>query len=180
VSTLQKPPQTAEMHRINHQIRIAQIRVIGPEGEQLGIMTPDEGRDIAQEAGLDLVEVAPKAIPPVCRIMDYGKFRYETSKKESKSKSARVELKTITLRPKTDTHDLETKLNQARKFIEGGDRVKFVMRMRGREASHLNMWIEKMNGIVRALADVSVSTSPPQLEGRTVTTTVEPTASKGH
>jgi translation initiation factor IF-3 len=152
------------MHRINHQIRIAQIRVIGPEGEQLGIMTPDEGRDIAQEAGLDLVEVAPKAIPPVCRIMDYGKFRYETSKKESKSKSARVELKTITLRPKTDTHDLETKLNQARKFIEGGDRVKFVMRMR----------------IVRALADVSVSTSPPQLEGRTVTTTVEPTASKGH
>ena len=172
-----KPP-TADMHRINHQIRIPQIRVIGPNGEQLGILTPDEGRDIAQDAGLDLVEVAPKAVPPVCRIMDYGKFRYETSKKEAKSKSARVELKTITLRPKTDTHDLETKLNQARGFIEKGDRVKFVMRMKGREASHLSMWVTKMNGIVQALADVATSAGPPHEEGRTLTATVEPIAAR--
>ena len=168
------------MHRINHQIRISQIRVIGIDGEQLGIMTPDEGRHIAQDAGVDLVEVAPKAMPPVCRIMDYGKFRYELSKKESKSKATRVELKTITLRPKTDTHDLETKLNQARGFIEKGDRVKFVMRMRGRESSHMNLWIEKMNLMVQAMSDVAESAGQPQPEGRTLTVTIEPFGSKNN
>ncbi len=153
-----------------------QIRVIGPEGEQLGIMTPDEGRDIAGEHGLDLVEVAARANPPVCRIMDYGKFKYEQSKKASQAKSSKVELKTITMRPKTDTHDLETKLKKARGFIEKGDRVKFVMRLRGREHAHKDLWYEKMDRILGLLKDIATVTQRPQDEGRTITATVEPIA----
>ncbi len=166
----------ADMHRVNHQIRISQIRVIGPEGEQLGMMTPDEGREIAAEHGLDLVEVAARANPPVCRIMDYGKFRYEQSKKEARAKAARVEIKTITLRPKTDTHDLETKVNQARKFLEKGDRVKFVMRLRGREHAHKDLWYEKMNSILDSMKDVGVVTQTPRDEGRTIIASIEPHA----
>jgi translation initiation factor IF-3 len=162
------------MHRINHQIRIAQIRVIGAEGEQLGIMTPDQGRELAEEAGLDLVEVAPQAVPPVCRIMDYGKFRYEQSKKASAAKSARVEVKTITLRPKTDTHDLETKTSQARGFLEKGDHVKFVMRLRGREHAHAALWYEKMNALLDSLKDVAQVTQRPRDEGRTITSMAAP------
>lgn len=163
-------------YRINHQIRIPQIRVIGPEGDQLGIMSPDEAREIAQEAGFDLVEVAPTAKPPVCRIMDYGKFRYEQSKKASASRASRVELKTLRMRPKTDTHDIETILRRAREFLEKGDRVKFVMRMRGREQAHTDLWIQKLNEVVKALSDIAAVTQTPRLEGRMITATVEPTA----
>lgn len=162
------------MHRVNHQIRISQIRVIGPEGEQLGIMSPDEGREIAAEAGFDLVEVAPGARPPVCRIMDYGKFRYEQSKKASKTKAARVEVKTITLRPKTDTHDLETKVTKARGFLEKGDRVKLVMRLRGREHAHKALWYEKMAKILDTMKDLGVVTQQPKDEGRTIAAMMEP------
>ncbi len=169
------PPQNK--HRVNRQIRISQIRVIGAEGEQLGIMTPDEARDIAAESGLDLVEVASNARPPVCRIMDYGKFKYEESKK-TKARTARVEMKTITLRPKTDTHDLETKLKQARKFIEHGDRVKFVMRMRGREQAHIDMWVSKMRDIIKGVSDISTVVATPRQEGRTITAMVEPIAER--
>ncbi|MFT4704082.1 MAG: translation initiation factor IF-3 [Bradymonadia bacterium] len=155
-------------------IRVPQIRVIGAEGEQLGMMTPDEGRDIASEAGLDLVEVAATAHPPVCRIMDYGKFKYEQSKKASTNKSARVELKTITMRPKTDRHDLETKINQARKFLNKGDRVKFVMRLRGREHAHKELWFIKLDTILAGLTDVATVSQRPQEEGRTISAAVEP------
>ena len=139
-------------------IRVPQIRLIGAEGEQLGIMTPDEARDLAAEAGLDLVEVAARANPPVCRIMDYGKFKYEQSKKASQSKATRVEVKTITMRQKTDSHDLETKINQARKFLEKGDRVKFVMRLRGREHAHKDLWYQKMGDVLAGLQDVAAVT----------------------
>jgi translation initiation factor IF-3 len=162
------------MHRINHQIRISQIRVIGADGEQLGIMTPDQGRDIAEEAGLDLVEVAPQAAPPVCRIMDYGKFRYEQSKKASASKATQVEVKTITLRPKTDTHDLETKIAHARGFIDKGDHVKLVMRLRGREHAHTMLWIEKLNRVLDAMKDIAQVTQRPREEGRTITAMAAP------
>lgn len=167
-------PQDA--HRINHQIRAPQIRVIGEDGEQLGIMTPEEAREIAGEQGLDLVEVSPRAVPPVCRIMDYGKFRYKESKKASAHKSARVEIKTLTLRPKTDEHDLETKINQARAFLKKGDRVKFVMRLRGREHAHKDLWYAKMNQIIEALKDISVCTQSPKDEMKTISAMVEPTA----
>ena len=168
------PEAQPNQHRINRHIRVPQIRVIGPEGDQLGIMTPDEARDIAAEHGLDLVEVADRARPPVCKIMDYGKFKYEQSKKASASKSARVEVKTITMRPKTDTHDLDTKIAQARKFLAKGDRVKFVMRLRGREHAHKPLWYEKMATILAGLEDVATVTQRPQDEGRTISASVEP------
>lgn len=169
--------QQRDTHRINHQIRFPQIRLIGADGAQIGIVTPEEGREIAEAAGLDLVEVEPQARPPVCKVMDYGKYKYEESKK-SKSRGVRVETKTITLRPKTDTHDLQTKLAQARKFLVAGDRVKFVMRMRGREQSHLDMWEVKMGEIVKALLDVAAVVAPARVEGRTITATVEPAAAR--
>lgn len=108
--------------------------------------------------------------------MDYGKFKYEQSKKASQAKSSKVELKTITMRPKTDTHDLETKLKKARGFIEKGDRVKFVMRLRGREHAHKDLWYEKMDRILGLLKDIATVTQRPQDEGRTITATVEPIA----
>jgi translation initiation factor IF-3 len=123
------------------------------------------------------VEVAPGAIPPVCKIMDYGKFRYETSKKASQAKATRVELKTITLRPKTDTHDLETKITQARGFIDRGDRVKLVMRLRGRENAHKDLWFGKMDAIINALVDIAACTQRPREEGKTITASLEPMGS---
>ncbi|MCB9506248.1 MAG: translation initiation factor IF-3 [Myxococcales bacterium] len=167
------PAQAA--HRVNRAIRVPQVRVIGPEGEQLGIMTPEEARDIAAEHGLDLVEVAARAVPPVCRIMDYGKFKYEQSKKATQSKASKVEVKEITFRPKTDTHDLETKIKAARKFLEKGDRVKFVMRLKGREHAHKDLWYAKMNHVLEQLTDVANVSQRPQDEGRTIIAAVEPT-----
>lgn len=166
-----------DSHRINHQIRFPQILVIGADGEKLGVMTPEEAREIADSAGLDLVEIVPHARPPVCRIMDYGKHKYEESKKQ-RTRGTRVEIKTITLRPKTDTHDLQTKLAHARKFLVAGDRVKFVMRMRGREQAHIDMWESKMGEIVSALSDIAHVVAAPRLEGRTITAMVEPVAAR--
>jgi translation initiation factor IF-3 len=164
----------APAHRINHQIRVPQIRVIGPEGAQLGIMSPKEALTIAQDAGLDLVEVAPQARPPVCRILDYGKFRYEQAKKASSSKASRVAIKELRLRPKTDTHDVETKIKQATGFLIKGDRVKFVMRMRGREIAHRDLWIEKMNDLIVALREICNVVASPRSDGRMITAMLEP------
>ncbi|MBN1944904.1 MAG: translation initiation factor IF-3 [Bradymonadales bacterium] len=160
-------------HRINHQIRFPQIRVIGPDGSQLGIMTPDEGRRMAEESGLDLVEVAAAARPPVCRIMDFGKFRYDQSKKKDHSKQ--VVVKTITLRPKTDDHDLATKLSQTTKFLEKGNKVRFVMRMRGREHAHADLWINKLRDIIDRLPPGTYTVSlTARLEGRNIVAMVDP------
>ena len=136
-------------------------------------MTPDEGRRLAEEAGLDLVEVAPQARPPVCRIMDYGKFRYDQSKKKDHSKQTVI--KTITLRPKTDTHDLETKLSQAGKFLEKGNKVRFVMRMRGRERAHIGLWVKKLSDIIAMMESGTYSvSSTPRAEGRAIVAMLDP------
>lgn len=161
-----------ERRRINEQIRIARIMVIDENGEQLGEMSPDEGRRIAGERGMDLVEVAPNARPPVCRIMDYGRFRYEQRKRSKKQHH--VQTKMIKLRPKTDPHDLETKLRHARRFLEGGDRVRFVVRMRGRERSVTDRWQKQLTELVGKLDDIGVVTGRPALEGGAVCATVEP------
>ena len=158
--------------RINNQIRIAQIMVIDEAGESLGVMTPEEGRRTAQEKGLDLVEVAPNARPPVCRIMDYGRFRYEARKRQKKQHQ--VLTKIIKLRPKTDPHDLETKLRHATRFLEGGHRVRFVVRMRGRERAVTERWVKLLVELTDKLEDIGVVTGRPQLEGGGVTTTIEP------
>lgn len=157
---------------MNREIRFPTIRVIGPEGEQLGIMSPDEARQIAADSGLDLVEVAPEARPPVCKIMDYGKFRYEVSKRTKPQKTAK--LKTIKLRPKTGDHDLETKLVHARKFLAEGDRVKFVMRLRGRENAYIDRWCEVLIKDLESLNDVATMSVRPRPEGRAIIAQYDP------
>ncbi len=146
--------------------------VIDEEGAQLGLMSPDEGRRIAADKGLDLVEVAPNSRPPVCKIMDYGRFRYEQRKRTKKQHQ--VQTKIIKLRPKTDPNDLATKLRHARRFLEGGDRVRFVVRMRGRERAVTDRWVKLLVELMERLDDVGVVTGRPQLEGGGVTATVEP------
>ena len=161
-------------YRINHQIRIAQILVIGPDGDKLGIMSPDEARGIAADHGLDLVEVAPNAKPPVCRIMDFGKFRYEQAKKAASSKAAKVDLKELRLRPKTDDHDMETMVRKAKGFIAHGDRVRLVMRLRGREQSHAELWLDKLAEIMQQFSDCAQIAQPAKIEGKMITGTIEP------
>jgi translation initiation factor IF-3 len=165
-----------ERRRINHQIRISQIMVVDEDGNRLGVMSPEEARRMAAEKGLDLVEVAPNARPPVCRIMDYGRFKYEQRKRTKKQHQ--MQTKIIKLRPKTDPHDLETKLRHARRFLEGGDRVRFVVRMRGRERAVTDRWVVQLNDLVTKLEDVGSMAGRPQLEGGGVTATVEPRKDK--
>jgi len=153
---------------------LLRVRVVDADGEQLGIMTPDRGRLIARERGLDLVEVAPNANPPVCRVMDYGKFRYEQSKRKSAQKSNSQQLKIVQLRPKTDTHDLETKLRRARSFLLKGDKVRLVMRLRGRERGLVPRWKAKMSELVDGLGDLARPAGPPQAENRGISVLLEP------
>ena len=161
-------------HRINHHIRISPIRVIDADGELIGVMSNDEGRALAKERGLDLVEVNPKVRPPICKIIDYGKYKYEQKKATKKSSSPQV--KTVQLRPKTDDHDLVTKLKRARKFLDQGHRVKLVMRMRGRERSYPGRWIEMMRAYVDDyLADIAAIAQRPQEQGRAIAMLLEPT-----
>ena len=141
-------------------------------------MTPDDGREKAEDFGLDLVEVAPNADPPVCRIMDYGKFKYQQSKKKASGGSDRVELKTFRMRPNIGDHDLDVKLKHASDALEKGDQVKLIMRMRGRERAHTGRWIERLEEVIELLAervdrDVSV-TQQPKVEGRQIGATIEP------
>ena len=161
-----------ERRRINHQIRVPQVMVIDEEGTSLGVMSPDEGRRVAVDRGLDLVEVSPNTRPPVCKIMDYGRWRYEQRKKTKKQHQ--MQTKIIKLRPKTDTHDLETKLRHARRFLEAGDRVRFVVRMRGRERAVTERWVAQLVELTQKLEDIGVTAGRPQLEGGGVTSTVEP------
>ena len=161
-----------ERRRINGQIRIPQIMVVDENGNPLGLMTPLEGRRIAEERNLDLVEVAPNARPPVCRIMDYGRFRYE--QKKNQKKQTQIQTKILKLRPKTDQHDLETKLRHARRFLEAGHRVRFVVRMRGRERAVTDRWIAQLIELTDKLKDISIPAGKPALEGGGVTSTLEP------
>lgn len=162
--------------RINRRIRAPQVRVIDPEGEQLGILDIEEALDRAEHFGLDLVEVAPQAKPPVCRIMDFGKYKYQQKKRsaESKKKSTRVELKEVKFRPKTDSHDIETKLRHARKFLEERNRVKFTVMFRGREMAHPDIPREMLLACAEALSDVADMEQAPKMEGRNMTMLMTP------
>ena len=153
---------------INEQIRDREVRLIGEDGEQLGIMSAREAMKIAQEAELDLVKIAPAAKPPVCKIIDYGKFRYEQSRKEkeAKKKQKTVELKEVRLSPNIDTNDLNTKVNNARKFISKGNKVKVTLRFRGREMAHVQQSRHILDDFAELLADIAVVEKPAKLEGR--------------
>ena len=156
---------------INEQIRDKEVRVIGEDGEQLGIMSAKEALQLAEEAGVDLVKIAPTAKPPVCKIVDYGKFKYEQTRKEkeAKKKQKTVEIKEIRLSPNIDTNDLNTKINAARKFIGKGDRVKITLRFRGREMAHMNNSKHILDDFAEALSDIAVVDKAPKVEGRSMT-----------
>lgn len=156
---------------INEQIRDKEIRLIGENGEQLGLMSARDAMKLAEEAGLDLVKIAPTANPPVCRIVDYGKYKYEQlrKEKEAKKKQKVVEIKEIRLSPNIDTNDLNTKVTAARKFITKGDRVKVTLRFRGREMAHMNTSKHILDDFAESLADIAVIAKPPKVEGRSMT-----------
>lgn len=168
--------QERDAHRINHHIRVPQVRVITDKGEQLGVLITKEAIRRAEESGMDLVEVAPEAKPPVCKFMDYGKFKYREQKKkaEAKKKRTEVSLKELRLRYRTDQGDLDTKLKHAKEFLEAGDKVKFSMRFRGREIVYLDLGWEKLNEVKAKLEDIAEvdDTSPPK--GRQIFITFSP------
>ncbi len=153
---------------INEQIRDKEVRVIGVDGEQLGIMSPRDAMKLAEEAGLDLVKIAPTAKPPVCKIVDYGKYRYEMARKEkeAKKKQKTVEIKEIRLSPNIDTNDLNTKINAARKFLEKGNKVKVTLRFRGREMAHMNASKHILDDFAESLSDIATVDKPAKVEGR--------------
>ncbi len=156
--------------RRNEMIRAREVRVIGAEGEQLGILSRNDAISAAKEAGLDLVEVASNAEPPVCRIMDYGKFKYEQQKKkqEAKKRQTVVQIKEIKVRPKTDDHDYETKVRHIRRFIEEGDRCKVTVFFRGREIVHKDRGMTILERVVQDTQDIAKVDQEPRAEGRTL------------
>jgi translation initiation factor IF-3 len=152
--------------RINERIREPQIRVIGSDGEQLGVMTAEDALARAVDEGLDLVEVAPGSAPPVCRIMDYGRYKYEQKKKAGKGKGHAASLKEIKLRPRTDDHDLVTKLKKVRRFLMEGDKVKVTVMYRGREMVHRQLGRQQLDRVTEMLGPVATVENPPRMEGR--------------
>ena len=155
---------------INEQIRDREIRLIGEDGEQLGIMSARDAMKLAREANLDLVKIAPTAIPPVCKIIDYGKYRYEQAsrEKEARKKQKTIEVKEIRLSPNIDTNDLNTKVNQARKFVSGGNKVKVAVRFRGRELAHTAVGKTILEDFAQKLSDIAVIDKPAKLEGKSM------------
>ena len=155
---------------INEQIRDKEIRLIDENGEQLGIVSSREAQKIADEAGLDLVKIAPNAKPPVCKVIDYGKYRYEQARKEkdAKKKQKTVELKEIRLSPNIEANDLNTKMNAAKKFLAKGNKVKITLRFRGREMAHMNASKHILDDFAENLAEVSVVEKAPKIEGRSI------------
>ena len=155
---------------MNERIRAREVRVIGLEGEQLGDMTSDDARRLAEEAGFDLVEVAPNARPPVCRIMDYGKYKYEQKKKaaagKAKGKGRTAVLKEVKMRPSTDEHDLQFKMKNARRFLLDGDKVKVTVMFRGREMAHRKSGYDKLDHVKKLLGTLVTVEAPPQMNGR--------------
>ena len=155
---------------INEQIRDREVRLIGTDGEQLGIMSAREAMKLAQEAELDLVKIAPGAKPPVCKIIDYGKYKYEQTRKEkeAKKKQRTVEIKEVRLSPNIDTNDLNTKMNNAKKFISKGNKVKVTLRFRGREMAHVQQSKHILDDFAQMLGDIAVIEKPAKMEGRSM------------
>lgn len=168
-----EPPrkQNTDGTRINADIIAREIRVIGEDGEQLGVMAPREALVLADEAGLDLVEISPTAVPPVCKILDYGKYRYEQQKKEAEArkKQKTIDIKEIKLRPAIGDHDFEIKMRNAREFLADGDKVKITMRFRGREQQHQHLAYAVLNKVKEQLGDVMKIEQEPKFEGRQIT-----------
>ncbi|MGE3806123.1 MAG: translation initiation factor IF-3 [Gemmataceae bacterium] len=166
--------QSSDRQRVNEQIRISPVRLIGLEGEQLGVVPTAQALDMAREANLDLVEVAPNERPPVCKIMDYGKFKYQQSRKITKQKAHHQKLKEIRVRPKTGDHDIETKVNQARRFLEHKDKVLVNVLFRGREMQHIDEGRRILLAILEKLQDLAKVEKAPSMEGKRMTAMLAP------
>lgn len=162
------------MQRVNEQIRISPVRVIAADGEQLGIIPTEDALKAAREAELDLVEVAPNERPPVCRIMDYGKFKYQQKKRQHKSHSHHSKIKEIRVRPKTDSHDIQVKVNRAKDFLQHKDKVQISVIFRGRELAHVEEGHRVVKQIVQSLEEVGKVESGPSQQGRRIICTLAP------
>lgn len=172
------PPRKDDGPRVNDGIRAPSIRLIGANGEQVGVVTVREALVLADEAGLDLVEISPNAEPPVCKIMDFGKYKYELQKKanEARKKQKVIEIKEIKIRPTIEEHDYQVKLRAARRFLEEGNKVKMTLRFRGREMSHQNIGMEVLDRMQKDLSDLGKVESPARMEGRQVQMVMGPQA----
>jgi translation initiation factor IF-3 len=167
--------------RVNERIRFPQIRVIDEDGEQVGVISSREALALAREKGLDLVEISPSARPPVCKIMDYGKYLYELNKKmhEQRKHQKGTRLKEVKMRPRTDAHDYEFKKNHLIRFLEQGDKVRLVMMFRGREIEHANLARKKVERLIQEVSHVGAPEGRPALEGRFMVTILAPKAQSG-
>ncbi len=163
-------------HQINYEIRDRELRIIGDDGEQLGIMSNDKALALAESKNLDLVKISPTAVPPVCKIMDYGKFRFEKAKKEKEARKNQkvVELKKVWLSMTIESNDLNIKAKQARKFIEEGDKVKVSIKMRGRQQAHPEMGVDVMNKFYEIVKDIAAMERAPLKEGRSILMIIAP------
>lgn len=166
--------------KINEEIRAAQVRLVGPDGEQLGMMSSSEALDVAYQKNLDLVLIAPKAEPPVCKVMDYGKYKFELAKrdKEARKNQKTINIKELRISASIDEHDFETKLNHAKKFLKDGDKVKVSIRFRGREIAHAALGAKNLERFRDALSEYGTADKAPKLEGRSMHILIAPGAKK--
>lgn len=164
--------------RINGRIRAPEIRLIGADGENVGVVTPARAMDLAAEAELDLVEISPNATPPVCKIMDFGKYKYETQKKEAEARKKQkvIEVKEVKFRPGTDTHDYDVKMRNVVKFLEKGDKVKVTLRFRGREMAHQDLGRQLLERIAEDVTPIGKIDNMPKMEGRQMVMMISPLA----
>ncbi len=170
------PPVRDTGPRVNDRIRAAEIRLIGAEGENVGVVTPERAMTMAEDAGLDLVEISPNASPPVCKIMDFGKFKYEQQKRESEArkKQKTIEVKEVKFRPNTDTHDYDVKMRNVVRFLENGDKVKVTLRFRGREMAHQNLGRELLERVATDVEEIGKVENMPKMEGRQMVMMIGP------
>jgi translation initiation factor IF-3 len=171
------PPQRDTGPRVNDRVRSPEIRLIGAEGENVGVVTPERAMEMAVAVGLDLVEISPNAEPPVCKIMDFGKFKYETQKKEAEARKKQkiIEIKEIKFRPNTDIHDYGVKMRSVVKFLDNGDKVKITMRFRGREMAHLELGRNLLERVATDIEEFAKIDAMPKMEGRQMIMMISPT-----
>ena len=176
VRTREEMPSSSDGPRINEMINSRSVRCIDPDGEQLGILSIDEAMNKAEELGFDLVELQPNADPPVCKILDYGKHKYQAQKRanEARKKQKIIEVKEIKLRPNIDQHDYQVKMKAVRKFIDGGDKVKITLRFRGREMAHVELGTDLLSRVQEDIDDFAKIESMPKMEGRQMTMILAP------
>lgn len=172
----QAPPTRDDGPRVNRKIRSTEIRLIGAEGENIGVVSPTRGVELAEEAGLDLVEISPNANPPVCKIMDFGKFKYEQQKKESEARKKQkiIEVKEVKFRPNTDTHDYDVKMRNVTKFLSNGDKVKVTLRFRGREMAHQDLGRRLLERVADDTVELGKIEAMPKMEGRQMVMMINP------